>query len=91
MTFEEIAAELGVDERTARRTVAAVLEKLRASLSDAADPDLVVRVLVLVLTERDFSSSDKPSFSRVARRFSNNRVEPQRHARRLPARFPRKP
>jgi len=75
MTFAEIALELGVDERTARRTVAAVIAKLRAGLGETAPPDLVVRVLVRVLDERDFLSTENATISRAPRRFSDNQAE----------------
>lgn len=81
MTFADIAAELGVDERTARRVVDTVIAKLRAGFSGTEHaPETVVRAIVLVLGEREvsatdetvaenFSSTENATFSRPSRRF----------------------
>lgn len=85
MTFAEIAAELGVDERTARRIVDTVLAKLRSGLGDAATPELVVRTLMHVLAEREqnYSSSEDPTISGVPRRFSPDLRSVGSHADRV--------
>lgn len=70
MTFAEIAAELDVDERTARRVVDDVLAKLQAAFGGTEHrPELVVRAIALVLSEKN-SSTETPTIRRPRRRFS---------------------
>lgn len=69
MTFAEIADELGVDERSARRIVDTVLAKLqRAFVGTEHTPEMVAATLVVLLRERheNYSSSEKT----ISRRFS---------------------
>lgn len=77
-TFEEIAAELGIGERTARRDFDAALAKLRAGFEETEHAHaLVVRaIVVLVLGERNETI---PSV-KILRRFSPNVGEGVGHA-----------
>lgn len=69
MTLEELAAALGVDERSIRRDEASVLRKLqRAYRGTQHSPEHVVRAIALVLAERD-------QFPKIPRRFSGNRPQ----------------
>ncbi len=73
MTFAEIADVLGLDERSVRRTWAAVIEKLRP-LADEGEIEQVTLAIEMHFTVRvsNNSSTDNPTFSRVPRRFSAN-------------------
>ncbi|MDQ3299965.1 MAG: hypothetical protein M3619_25580 [Myxococcota bacterium] len=71
MTLAEIATELGIDERTARRDLANLLAKLIEGLDDVP-PDLAVKAIVFVL-ERENSSLR----STIPRRFSDNAIDAQ--------------
>lgn len=71
MTFAEIAAELGLDERSARRIVDDALAKLQAAFGGTEHrPELVVRAIALVLAEKNLSTGT-PAIRRPRRRFSD--------------------
>jgi hypothetical protein len=67
-TFAAIAAEVGMDERSVRRIVAAVLRRM-ATETDAGSTDVVLAALKQGLRANDFST-EMPTILRPARRFS---------------------
>lgn len=75
MTLEEIAAELGRDERTVRRDLVSALAKLRAGLDLAGtDPDrLDLERFLEVISE----------YYKIPRRFSAIAVQGEIHAPRV--------
>jgi hypothetical protein len=81
VTLDEIALELGIDERTVRRLEIAAIAKLRAGLG-TEHPALVVRAIAIVLAERNYSSTETTDISRPRRRFSANRGSGAVHASR---------
>lgn len=89
--FAAIAAEFGIDERTARRWVEGVIAKLREALGDAATPELVARAIVLVLEERaqkNFFSTEPATISEPARRISDLSRQIAGHASRAESGLP---